>query len=71
MTTGSTSTGPKIAHPSGDKRFTMLEAAMKRQSYQQHALIEILHAAQQLFGYLEVDLLYFIARQLKLPPSKV
>jgi bidirectional [NiFe] hydrogenase diaphorase subunit len=59
------------AHPSGDKRFKMLETAMKRHSYHQHALIEVLHAAQGLFGYLEVDLLYFIARQLKLPPSKV
>ena len=59
------------SHPSGDKRFKLLEVAMKRQQYQQHALIEVLHAAQELFGYLELDLLYFIARKLKLPPSKV
>lgn len=58
-------------HPSGDKRFKLLEVAMKRHQFQQHALIEVLHAAQELFGYLETDLLYFIARQLKLPPSKV
>jgi bidirectional [NiFe] hydrogenase diaphorase subunit len=58
-------------HPSGDNRFKLLETSMKRQSYQQNALIEILHSAQQLFGYLELDLLYYIARQLKLPPSKV
>jgi bidirectional [NiFe] hydrogenase diaphorase subunit len=58
-------------HPSGDNRFKLLETTMKRHSYQQNALIEILHAAQQLFGYLELDLLYTIARQLKLPPSKV
>jgi bidirectional [NiFe] hydrogenase diaphorase subunit len=58
-------------HPSGDKRFKLLEVAMKRHQHQQHALIEVLHAAQQLFGYLSVDLLYFIARQLKLPPSRV
>jgi bidirectional [NiFe] hydrogenase diaphorase subunit len=60
-----------LAHPSGDKRFKMLEAAIKRQHYQQSALIEILHAAQQLFGFLNLDLLYFVARQLKLPPSRV
>lgn len=59
------------AHPSGDKRFQLLEAAMRRQQYQQHALIEILHAAQQLFGYLELDVLYFVAHHLKLPLSKV
>lgn len=58
-------------HPSGDKRFLMLEAAMRRQQYQQSALIEVLHAAQQLFGYLELDLLHYVARRLKLPLSKV
>jgi bidirectional [NiFe] hydrogenase diaphorase subunit len=49
----------------------MLEAAIKRQHFSQSALIEILHTAQQLFGCLNTDLLYFVARQLKLPPSKV
>ena len=59
------------AHPSGDKRFKMLEATMKRHQFQHGALIEVLHAAQELFGYLENDLLYFVARGMKLPPSKV
>jgi bidirectional [NiFe] hydrogenase diaphorase subunit len=67
----SPATSSRLAHPSGDKRFKMLEAVMKRHQYQQHALIEVLHAAQELFGYLEVDLLYFVARHLRLPPSKV
>jgi bidirectional [NiFe] hydrogenase diaphorase subunit len=58
-------------HPSGDKRFKLLEVTMKRHQYQQNALIEVLHAAQELFGYLEPDLLYFISHHLKLPPSKV
>ena len=64
-------TAKAIAHPSGDKRFKLLEVTMKRHQFQQHALIEVLHAAQELFGFLEVDLLFFIARHLKLPPSKV
>ncbi len=59
------------SHPSGDKRFKLLEVTMKRHQFQQHALIEILHPAQGLFGYLESDLLYFISRRLKLPPSRV
>jgi bidirectional [NiFe] hydrogenase diaphorase subunit len=59
------------AHPSGDKRFAMLEATMRRHQYQHSALIEVLHAAQQLFGYLERDLLYYVAHRLKLPLSKV
>jgi bidirectional [NiFe] hydrogenase diaphorase subunit len=71
----STQSGPvalaPAGHPSGDKRFRLLETTMKRHLFQQHALIEVLHAAQQLFGYLDHDLLYFIARHLKLPPSKV
>jgi bidirectional [NiFe] hydrogenase diaphorase subunit len=58
-------------HPSGDKRFKLLEVAMKRHQHRQDALIEVLHAAQQLFGYLELDLLHFIAHHLKLPPSRV
>ncbi len=59
------------AHPSGDKRFKMLDAAMKRHQYQQDALIEVLHSAQGLFGYLEDDLLLYVAHSLKLPPSRV
>jgi bidirectional [NiFe] hydrogenase diaphorase subunit len=62
---------PAPSHPSGDKRFKLLEVAMKRHQYRQDALIEVLHAAQELFGYLELDLLHFIARHLKLPPSRV
>jgi bidirectional [NiFe] hydrogenase diaphorase subunit len=61
----------KPAHPSGDKRFKLLEVAMKKHQFRADALIEVLHAAQQLFGYLELDLLLFIARGLKLPPSRV
>jgi bidirectional [NiFe] hydrogenase diaphorase subunit len=58
-------------HPSGDNRFKLLEATMKRHQYQPDALIEVLHKAQELFGYLSVDLLLYIARSLKLPPSRV
>lgn len=58
-------------HASGDKRFKLLEATMKRHQYRPEALIEVLHSAQELFGYLEEDLLYFVARSLKVPPSRV
>ena len=59
------------AHPSGDNRFKLLEAAMKRHQYRPDALLEVLHTAQELFGYLELDLLMFVAHKFKLPPSKV
>ena len=39
--------------------------------FRSDALIEVMHAAQELFGFLELDLLFFIARHLKLPPSQV
>lgn len=66
-----TSVPPPAGHPSGDKRLKMLDATIKRHQYQQNALIEILHRASELFGYLELDLLLYIAHQLKLPPSRV
>jgi bidirectional [NiFe] hydrogenase diaphorase subunit len=59
------------AHPSGDNRFKMLDATMKRHRFAQDALIEILHTAQELFGYLQPDILYYVAHSLKLPPSRV
>lgn len=60
-----------LEHASGDKRFKILEAHMKKFQFKHDALIEILHKAQELFGYLEDDLLLFISWKLKLPPSRV
>lgn len=54
-----------------DKRLKMLSATIKRYQYQQDALIEILHKGQELFGYLENDVLIYIAHHLKLPPSRI
>lgn len=58
-------------HPSGDARFKAVDRALKRLHYRQDALIEVLHVAQESFGYLDEDLLIYVARQLKLPPSWV
>src|SRR5258706_823317 len=60
-----------LDHASGDKRFKILEAHMKKHQFKQDALIEVLHKAQELFGYLEDDLLLFVAYKLKLPASRV
>jgi bidirectional [NiFe] hydrogenase diaphorase subunit len=51
--------------------YRYLDATMKRYQYQQDALIEVLHKVQEQFGYLEEDLLLYIAHRLKLPPSRV
>lgn len=58
-------------HPSGDKRLKVLDITMKRAQYRQDALIEVLHKAQESFGFLEEDVLIYVARKLKLPLSRV
>ncbi len=59
------------SHLSGDKRFKVLDVTMKRHQFRADALIEVLHKAQDLFGYLEHDVLLYVARNLKQPPSRV
>ncbi len=64
--------GPAFAKgPAPDARLRTLGATMKRHQYQPDALIEVLHTAQELYGYLDLDLLVHIAQGLKLPPSRV
>ena len=58
-------------HPSGDDRFTVIDKHLKRTRYSQDQLIETLHIAQDVFGYLDVDILTYVARALRLPPSMV
>lgn len=54
-----------------DKRYKLLDAAMRRHGYQANALIEALHTAQQSYGFLDPAVLRLIAQKLKLPLSKV
>lgn len=54
-----------------DNRLKMLDAAMKRNQHQSDALIEVLHTAHELYGFLQNDILLYITRKLKLPPSRV
>jgi len=49
----------------------MLDAAIKKTQFRQDSLIEILHKAQDLFGYLDTPVLRHVARSLKLPTSRV
>ena len=60
-----------LEHASGDKRFKILEAHMKKHQFKHAALIEVLHKAQELFGFLDDDLLLFISYKLKLPAGRV
>jgi bidirectional [NiFe] hydrogenase diaphorase subunit len=58
-------------HPSGDKRFKMLDAQIRRHQHQSDALLEVLHGAQELFGFLSDDVLVYVGRALRLPLSRV
>lgn len=58
-------------HPSGDSRFALVDKHLKRVRYAQDQLIETLHVAQDVFGYLDEDILLYVARGLRLPPSMV
>ncbi len=69
--TRTTGTDAASGHPSGDDRFDLLDKAMRRGRYAQDQLIEVLHVAQEVFGYLSEDVLVYVGRGLRLPPSRV
>lgn len=54
-----------------DNRRLALEKVLKEHNYQESALLEILHRAQEIYGYLDKDLLMDISGSLSLPPSHV
>jgi len=54
-----------------DNRRLLLEKAMKERDYKESALLEILHRAQEIYGYLDKDLLIDISASLNLPPSHI
>ena len=56
--------------PSQDKRWKLVDTAMRRNGYGASALIESLHAAQECFGYLDEQSLRYVALSLGVPLSK-
>jgi bidirectional [NiFe] hydrogenase diaphorase subunit len=54
-----------------DNRRLQLEKVLKEHNFEESALLEILHRAQEIYGYLNRDLLVDISQSLKLPPSHV
>lgn len=57
--------------PSADKRWKLVGAAMRRHGYQRHALVEVLHAVQEAYGFLDDDSLRYVAACLRVPLSVV
>jgi bidirectional [NiFe] hydrogenase diaphorase subunit len=54
-----------------DNRRMLLEKTLKEHNYEKSALLEILHKAQGIYGYLDKELLLDISQSLHLPPSHV
>jgi bidirectional [NiFe] hydrogenase diaphorase subunit len=54
-----------------DIRREQLEKVLKEHDFHESALLEILHKAQGIYGYLDKDLLMDISQSLNLPPSQV
>jgi bidirectional [NiFe] hydrogenase diaphorase subunit len=54
-----------------DPRVKLIAAKIKKENARPEALIEILHTAQNAYGYLPVNVLTYITRSLRLPPSRV
>ena len=54
-----------------DNRRLLLEKVLKEHNFQESALLEILHRAQEIYGYLDKDLLMDVAGSLNIPPSHV
>jgi bidirectional [NiFe] hydrogenase diaphorase subunit len=49
----------------------MLEQVLKKYNYKESDLLEILHQAQEVYGYLDKELLMDISGSLNIPPSLV
>jgi bidirectional [NiFe] hydrogenase diaphorase subunit len=54
-----------------DPRLKLIAAKIKKENYKADALIEVLHTAQNAYGYLPKSVLAYITKALKLPPSRV
>ena len=61
----------KPSPPSDDKRWKIIDAAMRRLGNRPDALIEALHTVQEYFGYLDEDAFRFVAATLRVPLSHV
>ena len=54
----------QLSAPSDDKRWRILNGTMRKYGYASHALIETLHTAQNTFGYLDDEVLRYVAQNL-------
>ena len=60
----------KPVAPTQDKRWTLVDATMRRMGQQSRGLIETLHTVQEAFGYLDETALRYVAISLRVPLSR-
>jgi len=60
-----------VEPPRTDTRYKRIAAAMQKHGRRPDALIEILHKVQDAFGYLPMEAVRFVAREMRVPPSRV
>lgn len=56
---------------STEQKFAMLQEVIVEHNRQESNLIQVLHMAQAIFGYLPKDVLVYVAKEMNLPLSKV
>jgi bidirectional [NiFe] hydrogenase diaphorase subunit len=54
-----------------DNRKKLLDNIMKEHNYDESSLLEVLHKAQESYGFLNKNLMTYISTRLNLPPSHV
>ena len=59
------------APPSDDRRWRAVESRIRRLGGKPDGLIEVLHAVQEAFGYIDLDALAYVGESLRVPPAKV
>jgi bidirectional [NiFe] hydrogenase diaphorase subunit len=62
---------PDLDLSNKDPRIKLISAKIKKEKFKADALIEILHTAQNAYGYLPMNVLKYITKELHLPPSRV
>lgn len=61
----------RFTPPATDARYKRLLGAMNKHGRRRDALIEILHVAEDAFGYIPLDVMRYIAQEMKIPPSRI
>ena len=70
-TTSESASTPQPPQNLSDKRLRMIDRTMRLHGHASHALIETLHAVQEAYGFLDTDIMKYVAKNLNVPLSRV